>query len=138
MRHLLLLPLLTTLAACGASVADQPRSARAQQALDRYLAGKIAGTPQSCLATYRRDDMVTIDDNTILFRDGANRYWRNDPRGGCNGLGQPGVAMVTKTFGGGQLCRGDIVQMTDLSTGVVVGSCSLNDFVPYVGESRRR
>ena len=59
MRHLLLLPLLTTLAACGASVADEPRSPRAQQELDRYLAGKVAGTPQSCLPTYRRPTLLS-------------------------------------------------------------------------------
>ena len=134
MRSLLFLPLLATLAACAASPADQPRSLKAQQELDRYLAGAVAGTPQNCLPTFRRDDMIAIDERTILFRDGANRYWRNDPVGGCSGLGRPGVAMVTKTFGGGQLCRGDIVQMTDLSAGIVVGSCSLNDFVPYTRE----
>jgi hypothetical protein len=138
MRHLLLLPLLATVAACAASAGDEPRSAKAQQELDRYLGGKVAGTPQSCLPTFRRDDMVAVDNNTVLFRDGANRYWRNDPVGGCHGLGQPGVAMVTKTFGGGQLCRGDIVTMTDLSAGVVVGSCSLSDFVPYTGPARGR
>ena len=135
MRSLLLLPLLAAVAGCAASAEDQPRSAKAQQALDKYLAGKVAGTPQSCLPTFRRDDMITIDEKTVLFRDGPNRVWRNDPAGGCMGLGRPGVAMVTKSFGG-QLCRGDIVQMTDLTSGIVVGSCSMGDFVPYTTAQR--
>lgn len=138
MRPLFILPLIATLAACAASANDQPRSAKAQQELDRYLSGKVAGTPQSCLATYRRDDMIVVDNKTVLFRDGPNRYWRNDPVGGCSGLGQPGVAMVTRTFGNGQLCRGDIAQMTDLSSGITVGSCSFSDFVPYTTPQRAR
>lgn len=131
MRPLLLLPVIATLAACAAGGPNEPRTLKAQQELDRYLSGKVAGTPLTCLPSFRRDEMVTIDEKTILFRDGPNKLYRNDPVGGCNGLGQPGVAMVTKTFSGGQLCRGDIATMTDLSTGVVTGSCSLSDFVPY-------
>lgn len=137
MRHLILLPALIALAGCAASAGDQPRSPQAQQQLDRYLAGKVAGSPQSCLATFRRDNMITVDERTILFRDGANRVYRNDPPGGCNGLGRPGIAMVTRTFGTSQLCRGDIVHMTDLTAGATVGTCSLGDFVPYTGPSRR-
>ena len=30
--------------------------------------------------------MITIDDDTILFRRGST-YYRNDMPGGCNGLG---------------------------------------------------
>ncbi|WP_205479667.1 hypothetical protein [Sphingomonas arenae] len=138
MRSLLLLPLLASVAACAASANDQPRSAKAQQELDRYLTGKVAGSPQTCLPTFRRDDMVVIDEKTILFRDGSRRVWRNDPAGGCIGLGRPGVAMVTRTFGSGELCRGEIVRMTDLTNGITVGSCSLSDFVPYTTPDQPR
>lgn len=130
MRQLLLLPLLLSAAACAASAEDQPRTLKAQQELDRYLVGKTAGSPQSCLPTYRRDNMITVDDRTILFRDGANRVYRNDPPGGCPGLDRPGISMVTRTPTG-QLCRGDIVQLVDLTTGFSSGSCSFGDFVPY-------
>lgn len=130
MRQLLLLPVLTAVAACAATPADQPRTLRAQQELDRYLVGKVAGRPQACLPTFRRDETITIDERTILFRAGANRVWRNDPPGGCNGLGRPGVSMVTRTPTG-QLCRGEIVQLVDLTAGITVGSCSLGDFTPF-------
>jgi hypothetical protein len=50
--------------------------------------------------------------------------------GSCSGLGSGHYALVTKQYG--QLCRGDIGQVMDLSTGMHVGSCVMGDFVPYV------
>lgn len=129
--------LAATLAGCMmATVPQGQRSLRAQQTLDRYLTGKVAGRPQSCLPHYRAEDMVVVDDRTILFRDGSNRIWRNDPVGGCNGLGRPGTALVTRSFGGTGLCRGEIAQVVDTSAGFAVGSCSFGDFVPYTGPGR--
>ena len=89
MRALITAALVTaTLAGCAVSNTQQgQRSLRAQQTLDRYLTGRTAGAPQSCLPRYRSEDMIVVDDNTILFRDGSNRIWRNDPAGGCSGLG---------------------------------------------------
>ena len=75
--------------------------------------------------------MVVIDENTILFRDGANRVWRTEMRGPCNGLGRPGTALLTKQYGSSGLCSGEIAQVVDTSTGSPIGSCVLSDFVPY-------
>ena len=129
------LPVLLTAAllvgACAANpVQDQPRALRAQQELDTYLAGKVAGPAQNCLPTFRSRDMVVIDDNTVLFRDGA-RYWRTEMQGGCNGLGSKTYALVTRQFGSGDLCRGEIAQVRDLAAGFTVGSCTFGEFVPY-------
>lgn len=81
--------------------------------------------------------MIVVDERTILFRDGPNRVWRNDVVGPCNGLGRPGTALVTRQFGSGTLCRGEIAQIVDTSAGFTIGSCSLGDFVPYTGPGRR-
>jgi hypothetical protein len=137
MRHLILSAVaLATLSACSASTAEQgQRSLKAQQELDRYLQGKVAGAPQSCLPNYRANDMTVIDERTILFREGS-RVWRNDIPGGCTGLGRPGTALVTRQFGGSGLCRGEIAQVVDTVTGTFVGSCSLGDFVPFTGPRR--
>lgn len=139
MRALITAALVTaTLGACAIGDTQQgQRSLRAQQTLDQYLSGKVAGQPQSCLPRYRADDMVVVDDRTILYRDGSNRVWRNDPVGGCSGLGRPGTALVTRSFGGTGLCRGEIAQVVDTSAGFTVGSCSFSDFVPYTGPDRR-
>lgn len=130
--------LAASVAGCTASNAEQgQRSLRSQQTLDRYLTGRVAGKPQSCLPYYRSDDMIVVDENTILFRDGANRVWRNDPLGGCSSLGRPGTALVTRSIGGTGLCRGEIANVVDTGSKFVVGSCSLGDFVPYTGPERR-
>jgi hypothetical protein len=125
----LLLAAAAILAGCSTSP-EPPRTARAEQELSRALEGKVAQRPVSCLQTYRSGDMTVIDDGTILFRQGRTIY-RNDLNGGsCNQLGRGHYTLVTKQYGSG-LCRGDIAQVVDLTSGVTVGSCSMGDFVPY-------
>jgi len=130
MRILLIAAAATSLVACEtADYQPAQRSARAQQSYDKALAGKTAGKPESCLPLQRSNDMQVIDDNTILYRDGRTTYV-NTPLGGCNNLGNGSYALVTQSQGS-QLCRGDIAQVRDMTTGVTVGSCALGDFVPY-------
>ena len=76
-----------------------------------------------------REDMVVIDDDTILYRDGRTTYV-NKPLGSCNLLSRGSYALVTRSQGS-QLCRGDIATVTDVTSGTTVGSCALGDFVPY-------
>jgi hypothetical protein len=80
--------------------------------------------------------MVTVDERTILFRDGSNKVWRNEVNGPCNGLGRPGTALLTRQFSSGSLCRGEIAQVIDTAGGFTVGSCSLGEFVPYTTAGR--
>lgn len=135
MRSLLLIGSLATLAACS-TPQPQPRSAKAEEHLQKMLAGKSAGEPVTCLRSSDARDMVIIDDHTILFREGRRRVWRNDVAGRCSGLGSGSYALVTRQFGGMGLCRGDIAHVMDTSSGMFVGSCSLGDFVPYTTASR--
>ncbi len=123
------------LAACATAPQPADRSPEAQRELARYLSGRTAGQPQSCLPTFRSQDMVVVDERTILYRDGSNRVWRNEMNGPCSGLGRPGTAIVTRQFGGGGLCRGEIAQIVDTAAGFTVGSCSFGDFVPYTGRN---
>jgi hypothetical protein len=107
------------------------RSAAGEQHLQKLLAGKTAGAPTSCLPNYRSSDMVVIDNNTVVFRDGGRRVWRSEMRGGCNQLGSSFYTIVTRSFGGRGPCGGDIAEIADLTSGVTVGSCVWGDFVPY-------
>ena len=120
-------------AACASTpteVADrQQRAATDRQALDRALAGKVAGKPISCLAdTDRRNARTSFIGSTILYTVGRDRVFRNDMLGGCNLRGDPILINSTpSTF----LCRGDIVQLIDRTSRFPVGSCAYSDFVPY-------
>jgi hypothetical protein len=124
------LALIAACSACTSSDVSEPRSARAETELTRALAGKVAGAPVKCLPSFRTNDMTIIDDNTILFREGRRRVYRNDPPGGCSPMGRGGYALVTHSLAG-EMCRGDIVRVVDLSSQMMTGSCSLGDFVPY-------
>lgn len=130
MRPAALLIIAAASSACAASAVGEPRTAMAETALTRALAGKVAGPPVKCLPPLRANDMTIIDDNTILFRQGRNLVYRNDPPGGCSPLSRGRFALVTRTIGSG-LCRGDIAQVVDLTTGMSAGACSLGEFVPY-------
>ena len=130
MRPAAFLIIAVAASACAASAAPEPRTAKAQTKLTHELAGKVAGAPVSCLPSYRSQDMVVVDDNTILFRNGRTVY-RNDPPGGCSPLGSGNYTLVTKSIGGNGLCRGDIATVVDLTSRFTVGSCSFGDFIPY-------
>jgi hypothetical protein len=128
--RILTLAAVVALGACQTAATEPAqRSARAQQTYESLLAGKVAGQPVRCLPNFRTNDMVPIDENTILFRDGRTVYV-NTPIGSCYGLGRFNNALVTRTFNS-NLCRGDIAQVVDPTTGVHAGSCALGDFVPY-------
>ena len=109
------------------SEAQQQRNAREMQ---RELGGKVAGQPIRCLPSYRTRDMKAIDEHTILFRDGRTTYVSR-MNGACSGLGNAGYTLITRTIGGSNLCGGDIAQVADTSSRMIVGSCSFGDFVPY-------
>jgi hypothetical protein len=133
MRGISFLVIGAALVACSTTAAQQQqpiRTAKAQKQYDQLLAGKVAGPPVSCLPSYNQNDMVVIDDRTIAFRNGSSRVYVNHMQGGCSNLGGP-YALVTKTFGSAQLCRGDIGQVVDLTNHFTVGSCVFGDFVPY-------
>ena len=117
--------------ACTTAQAAPDRAANSEARMQKLLEGKVAGPAEDCLPTYRTADMVTIDDRTILFRDGSSRVYVNHPRDTCSGLSTGWYTLVTRGFAGARLCRGDIAHVTDIRNGAVVGGCVLGDFVPY-------
>jgi hypothetical protein len=112
------------------------RSADKQQEYAQLLLGKVPLAPISCLPHYRSGDMRTIDEETILFRDGTNRTYVAHMQGGCTGLGTGHYALVTHQFGTADLCRGDIARVVDTLNGFTIGSCVFGDFTPYVRPGR--
>jgi hypothetical protein len=133
-RRLLLLALGTAATASCNTAPPSPspaQIARSQAHLQELTAGKVAQAPISCLPHYRANDMVVVDENTVAFKDGARVYIAH-MNGPCANLGGAGYALLTRTTGTADLCRGDIAQVVDTSVHMTVGSCVFGDFVPYV------
>jgi hypothetical protein len=129
MRAIPLLLAAAVLTGCMTQPPPATRSAEAEAEFLKLTAGKVAGPPISCLPSYQRNDMVTIDDGTVAFRNGRTVYV-NKLLGECSGLASGFYTLVTRTSGTG-LCRGDIARVEDIRTGIMVGSCGIGDFVPY-------
>jgi hypothetical protein len=130
MRGIPLLLLGATLVSCTAAPPDPAVSARAAQRYQELVGGKVAGPAQGCLPLLpTRGDMVVIDDQTVIFKGSGGRVYVNHLSPGCTGVGQ-GNALVTRQTGS-TLCRGDIAQVQNFTSGITVGSCTLGDFIPY-------
>ena len=106
------------------------QSPAASTKLAKALAGRTAGPAVRCVPGARTDDMKVIDDGTILFGQGRTVYLQR-PAGGCPSLKLGGYSLVSRQFGSGRLCQGDINEVVDVRSGVTVGSCVFAPFVPY-------
>jgi hypothetical protein len=104
-------------------------SDRDQKIMDQWLAGKTPGRPVACIPLNQVRSSQYVGDRTILYRMSRNLVYRNDPPGGCPGLGN-GRGLITRTPST-QLCRGDIALVQDFVTRMPGGSCAMGDFVPY-------
>ena len=124
------------LTSCTTAPPAPTRTAEKQREYQQLLMGKVAQAPISCLPHYRSGDMRTIDEDTILFRDGSNRVYVAHMESGCTGLPTGHYALVTHQFGTADLCRGDIATVVDTLARITVGSCVFGDFTPYVKPGR--
>jgi hypothetical protein len=129
MRAIPLLLAAAALTGCATQPPPATRSAEAQAEFQKLIAGKVAGRPISCLQSYRSGEMVTIDNSTVAFKNGSTVYV-NHLIGECSGLKSGWYTLVTRSSGPG-MCRGDIADVADVRTGMVVGSCAIGDFTPY-------
>ena len=116
------------------TAADLPsstaRTADAQAKLDKYLGGRVPGEPANCVKSGATNSPIGIDDHTILFKDGP-RIWRNDLQAGfqCGDLG--GRKSLVSRNVGIRVCKGETVNIVDMTDGSPVGGCVLGQFVPY-------
>ena len=129
MRRIFVIASGFALVGCATQPPAPTRTVEAQAEFNKLVAGKTAGKPMTCLQHYRADDMVRIDESTVAFKQGRQVYV-NHLIGSCSNLDSSSYALVTRSNGTG-LCRGDIAHVQDVSTGTIVGSCAIGDFVPY-------
>jgi hypothetical protein len=99
-----------------------------EEALQKALAGRVAGTPVDCLQLRSIGSSQIIDGRAIIYKVGATLYV-NTPRSGASDLDDDDI-LVTDTHGA-QLCSIDTVKLIDRSSHFPRGFVSLGKFVPY-------
>jgi uncharacterized protein DUF6491 len=130
-RAVMLLVAGAALASCSTAPPLPTRTAAGQRQFEQLVAGKVAGAPLKCLHSFNQNDMIVIDEQTIAYRQGSNRVFINHLEQSCPGLGSPSTALVTRSIGTSDTCRGDFARVLDTSSRMVVGSCVFGDFIPY-------
>lgn len=136
MRIATTIALAAMLATSGSAIARSPSAAeRGQERLDKVLAGRVAGKPQSCISLHSIQSSEIIDRTAIIYRVGGGRLYLNRPEIGRESLDDDDI-MVTKTVGS-QLCRIDTVRLVDRGSRFETGFVGLGDFVPYSRAPKR-
>ena len=64
-------------------------------ALDKALAGRVPGTPVSCIDSSLADGPQIIDNRTLIYR-GAGRLWRNTLPDACPSLTGDVILVASK------------------------------------------
>ena len=126
MTRFIILPLLCIAVGC-ATTRDHDRRTMVDENLQHELAGKVAGTPVSCLSTIDAREGQTFD-TAMVYRAGRRISYVNTLND-CPSLGRNDIPVIEVR--GAQICRGDIVRFVDRSSGAQFGACSFGDFVPY-------
>ena len=131
MRGLASLLMAAALASCTTAPEPHQPSPQAQQDLARLLAGKTAGPKMSCLQNYNTYDMQIVDGRTVAFKQGSSGVYLMHLSAGCDQLASGHYALLAKQFGGMGYCQGDIVHVVDTVNHFTVGSCGIEEIVPY-------
>lgn len=113
------------LAAVPAMSADRPKD---EVALERAIAGRVAGTPVDCITRPRTADFQ-VAGRYLIFRVDSRTTYVNQVSAGCEG-GAPRQALVFRSISS-RLCAGEIALSVDPLGGATGGSCTLGQFVPY-------
>lgn len=117
-----MLLLAPTLASCAQSVAP------ADNLISRELAGRVAGTAQTCVPTVSSGTLTAIDSNTLAYHSGSIIYL-NHPNGPCPAIAPLSTLIVDAAPG--HYCRGDRVRGVEYGGGIPGPVCILGDWVAY-------
>jgi len=136
MRRVTPFLLAAVLAGCSANPTSAPtppaQNYEREQHLAQWLNGLAPSGPrQDCLASYHQKEMTIVDNSTILFRDSPGHVWVQKTQSACSPLAGPGpYALLTRSTMS-SLCSGDIAQVVETGSGMIVGSCVIGQFQPY-------
>lgn len=98
-----------------------------EEAADKLAAFEPTGEMTNCLNSRLIQEVRPLNETLILVRTGANAFWLNRTTGRCNNA-ESSFSRLQYRNTTSQLCRGQIVQVIDNTTGSTVGSCSFGDF----------
>lgn len=129
-KLLLALPAAMLLAAPAMSEEQINLTEKEQTKLDKRLDGRTAGKPKSCISAHDQRQMTVISDDILIFgsRRNAKTIYVNKPYRGCRNADRNILSYRRTTS---SLCRGEIVDLIDNSSGMSMGSCAFGEFVPY-------
>jgi len=120
----------TALPATARDDAPRPgtRAERNEARLTERLEGRVAGEMVSCVYAPNSNRLETIEGVGFVYDAGGTLYVARprDP----SVLG-PNDVVVVRRYGGGQLCRQDLMQTVDRTTGMLSGIVAIDGFVPY-------
>lgn len=111
-----------------------PRTDRATMEIERRLAKLVPGQPQACI-TPSRSGGGSHSGNLVLVEGQSGIVYASHFQGGCEADERDTLISRRPTS---RLCRGDVVEVTDLVSGAFRGSCMYSDFTPYRRVDRPR
>ena len=122
-------PMLIAVPALLASISCAPTATPAGSVLAQQLAGRVPGTPQTCVTTFPSQNLRALDEGTIVYGDGPTIYVNTLPSGSCQGI-KPLNTLILDAQGG-QICRGDRVRAQEIGAIIPGPWCNLGDWIPY-------
>lgn len=124
------LALMLAAPAAHSGTAEVKISDKEQAEFDKIIKGRTAGEPVSCITRADQDRLTVIGDKYLVYQRSSNpqTIYVNEPYGGCRNAEHNTLVTRKSTS---QLCRGEIAQIKDLTSGMSMGSCSFSAFVPY-------
>jgi len=118
-----IVPLMAACASCATMAAQRDDSAE----FAKEIEGKVAEKARTCIPLADARGAKAFDD-ALVYRVSRRLTYVNKASG-CNAF-DPDPIFVTDVRGG-QLCRGDVVQLVSRVGGIAGPVCILGDFTPY-------
>jgi hypothetical protein len=123
MRTLILLSAIV-LAGCA-----RPATPNGNSAFASEIAGRTAGSPQSCITSNQSANLRVVDPQTLAYDDGPT-LWVTHLGAPCPGMQTLSTVIVEPKLGG-QYCRGDHVRGLEQGAIIPGATCFVGDWVPY-------
>lgn len=101
-----------------------------QREFQKLFDGRVAEAPVRCVDLRRVFGMRVVGASTIIAKQNASLFYRNDPVNGCPAA-KVGLTLVTNANHGDKLCEGDVVGLVNLDNGVQAGACRLGPWTPF-------